>query len=56
VVAPDDLLAEGAATATRLAALSSGAVAATKERARAGVARRMLDGLDADLASLSPPG
>jgi enoyl-CoA hydratase len=56
VVAPDDLLTEATATATRLAALRTGAVAGTKERARTELARRMLEGLDDDLAALSPPG
>jgi enoyl-CoA hydratase len=56
VVAPDDLGAEATAAATRLADLRSGAVAGTKVRARGEVARRMLDGMDADLADLSPPG
>jgi enoyl-CoA hydratase len=56
VVAPDDLLAEATATATRFAALRTGAVAGTKERARTELARRMLEGLDDDLAALSPPG
>jgi enoyl-CoA hydratase len=56
VVAPDDLLSEATATATRLAALRTGAVAGTKERARTELARRMLEGLDDDLAALSPPG
>jgi enoyl-CoA hydratase len=56
VIAPDDLVAEATATATRLANLRSGAVAGTKTRARADVARRMLDGLEDDLASVSPPG
>jgi enoyl-CoA hydratase len=55
VVAPDDLLSEATATATRLAALRTGAVAGTKERARGELARRMLEGLDDDLAALSPP-
>jgi enoyl-CoA hydratase len=55
VVAPDDLLTEATATATRLAALRTGAVAGTKERARTELARRMLEGLDDDLAALSPP-
>jgi enoyl-CoA hydratase len=55
VVAPDELLATATSTATRLAALRSGAVAGTKTRARAEVARRMLAGMDEDLASLSPP-
>ena len=56
VVAPDDLLTEATATATRLTALRTGAVAGTKERARTELARRMLEGLDDDLAALSPPG
>jgi enoyl-CoA hydratase len=56
VVAPDDLLAEATAAASQLAGLRSGAVAATKQRARAEVARHMLEDIDADLAELSPPG
>ena len=56
VVAPDDLLTEATATASRLTALRTGAVAGTKERARTELARRMLEGLDDDLAALSPPG
>jgi enoyl-CoA hydratase len=55
VVSPDDLMAEAEELAGRLSALRSGAVAGTKQRARAGVARRMLDGMDEDLASLSGP-
>jgi enoyl-CoA hydratase len=55
VVAPDALMAEATATASRLAALRTGAVAGTKTRARAEVVRRMLEGMDADLAALSPP-
>jgi len=59
VVAPGELLAEATATAVRLAGLRTGAVSGTKTRARAGIARRMLEGMDEDLASLSvpvPPG
>jgi enoyl-CoA hydratase len=56
VVAADDLLAEATASASHLAALRTGAVAGTKTRARAEIARRMLEGMDADLATLSPPG
>jgi enoyl-CoA hydratase len=56
VVAPDELLAAATSTAVRLAELRSGAVAGTKTRARAGVARRMLDGMEQDLADLSLPG
>ncbi|HEY3810413.1 MAG TPA: crotonase/enoyl-CoA hydratase family protein [Acidimicrobiales bacterium] len=56
VVAPEELLAEAMSTATRLAQLRGGAVAGTKVRARAEVARRMLDGMDEDLAGLSAPG
>ena len=56
VVAPDDLMAKATATASDLADLRTGAVAGTKARARAAVARRMLEGMDADLADLSPPG
>jgi enoyl-CoA hydratase len=56
VVAPEELLATATSTAVRLAALRSGAVSGTKTRARAAVVHRMLDGMDEDLASLSPPG
>jgi enoyl-CoA hydratase len=55
VVGADELLAEAAATAARLAALRTGAVAGTKSRVRAEVASRMLQGMDEDLAALSPP-
>jgi enoyl-CoA hydratase len=55
VVAPDDLLAEATAVATRLADLSEGAVAGTKTRARAEVADRMLAGMEQDLAGISAP-
>jgi enoyl-CoA hydratase len=55
VVTPEHLLSEATATAVRLAALSTGAVAGTKTRARAEVARRMLEGMDEDLISLSAP-
>ena len=56
VVAPDDLLVAATAIAARLANLRGGAVAATKTRARGEVARRMLAGMDEDLAGLSAPG
>jgi enoyl-CoA hydratase len=56
VVAPDELLGAATSTAVRLAELRSAAVAGTKTRARAGVARRMLDGMEADLEGLSLPG
>jgi enoyl-CoA hydratase len=56
VVAPEKLLEEATATATRLADLRPEAVAGTKRRARAEVASRMLAGMDADLADLTPPG
>jgi enoyl-CoA hydratase len=55
VVAPEELLATATSTAVRLAALRSGAVSGTKTRARATVADRMVDGMDEDLARLSPP-
>ncbi len=55
VVAPDELLTMAASTAAQFASLKSGAVAGTKTRARAGVARRMLEDLEADLAGLSQP-
>jgi enoyl-CoA hydratase len=55
VVDPDDLLAEAAAAAAGLAELNGAAVAGTKARARAGVADRMLTGMDEDLGSISGP-
>jgi enoyl-CoA hydratase len=55
VVGPDELLAEARATAARFATLRAGAVEGTKARTRAEVARRMLDGLEEDLAGLSQP-
>jgi enoyl-CoA hydratase len=55
VVAPDELLTVASSTAAELAFLKSGAVAGTKTRARAGVARRMLEDLEEDLAGLSQP-
>ena len=55
VVTPEELLEEATATAMRLAGLRTQAVADTKSLARADVARRMLEGMDADLASLSAP-
>jgi len=55
VVAPDELLAEATAAATRLAELQTGAVVGTKTRARAEVADRMLAGMDQDLAGISAP-
>ena len=55
VVGPEELLATAMSTAARFAALRTGAVAGTKRRARAAVACRMVDGMDEDLASLSPP-
>jgi enoyl-CoA hydratase len=55
VVPADELLPQATAVAVRLAGLRTGAVVATKTRARAEVARRMLEGMDADLASLSAP-
>ncbi len=39
----------------RLAELRRGAVAGTKTRLRAGVAHRMTDGIDADIAGLTGP-
>jgi enoyl-CoA hydratase len=55
VVPPDELMAEAAAAAVRLAELSGGAVAGTKTRARAEVADRMLAGMDQDLATITAP-
>jgi enoyl-CoA hydratase/carnithine racemase len=56
VVAPEDLVAEATSAAVDLAGLRTGAVRATKSRARAETAQRMLAGMDEDLASLSVPG
>jgi enoyl-CoA hydratase len=55
VVPADDVVAEAAATAARLAALASGAVSGTKERARGELVARMLDNIEADLANISGP-
>jgi enoyl-CoA hydratase len=55
VVDPDRLLGEAAALAARLSGLRTGVVAATKTRLRGEVARRMLEGLDEDLAGLAMP-
>jgi enoyl-CoA hydratase len=55
VVPPDDLLATAGEIAAGYSNLSSAAVSGTKTRARAGVASRMLEGIDEDLASISPP-
>ena len=53
VVDPERLLDEATAVASRLSGLRTGAVAATKTRLRREVVRRMLDGIDDDLASLA---
>jgi enoyl-CoA hydratase len=55
VVEPDRLLDEAMGAATRFAKLRHGAVDGTKRRARGDVARRMLAGMDEDMASLSGP-
>ncbi len=55
VVAPEDMVAEAMAAAVKLAQLRRSAVYGTKRKARAETARRMLDGMDEDLASLSGP-
>ncbi len=55
VVAPEDIMAEAMAAAVKLAQLRRGAVYGTKSKARAETARRMLDGMDEDLASLNGP-
>jgi enoyl-CoA hydratase len=55
IVAADALMAEATAAAGRLAELRRGAVAGTKTRARAAVARRMLVDMDQDLAAISVP-
>jgi len=55
VVAPEDLIGEATAAAINLAGLRTGAVRGTKTRARAETARRMLAGMDEDLAGLAVP-
>lgn len=55
LVDPDRLLEEATAVASRLSALRTGAVAATKMRLRRQVVDRMLDGIDEDLADLAMP-
>lgn len=55
VVPADDVVKVATEAATRLAELRRGAVAGTKTRVRAGVAHRMIDGIDADIASLTGP-
>jgi enoyl-CoA hydratase len=55
VVPADDVVKVATEAATRLAELRRSAVAGTKTRLRAGVAHRMIDGIDADIASLAGP-
>ncbi|HWE55833.1 MAG TPA: crotonase/enoyl-CoA hydratase family protein [Acidimicrobiales bacterium] len=55
VVPADQVLAEATATAAQLAGLRSGAVSGTKERARGELISRMLDDIEADLASVTVP-
>jgi enoyl-CoA hydratase len=55
VVQPERVFAEAMATAVKLAELRGAAVAGTKSRVRARVARRMLEGMDDDIAGLSGP-
>jgi enoyl-CoA hydratase len=55
VVAPDELPTEALKTASALAGLRRGAVAGTKTRARDQLVRRMLTGIDQDLAQMSGP-
>jgi enoyl-CoA hydratase len=51
----DALLEVAGATASRLSERRRGAVEGTKARARSDLVRRMLDGMEEDLASLSGP-
>ena len=55
VVPGDRVFEEALGTASALAGLRTGAVAGTKSRLRGEVARRMLDGIDQDLDSLTGP-
>jgi enoyl-CoA hydratase len=55
VVAPEELMAEAMAVAVNLAQLKRAAVGGTKSKARGEIARRMLEGMDEDLASLTGP-
>ncbi|HUE59838.1 MAG TPA: crotonase/enoyl-CoA hydratase family protein [Acidimicrobiales bacterium] len=55
VVDGDRLLEAGGATASRLSERRRGAVAGTKAKARTEVAKRMLTGMEEDLASLTGP-
>jgi enoyl-CoA hydratase len=55
VVAPEVIMAEAMGAAVKLAQLRREAVYGTKSKARAETARRMLDGMDEDLASLNGP-
>ncbi len=55
VVDGDRLIEAAGAMTSRLSERRRGAVAGTKTRARAEVARRMLDGMDEDLAGLAGP-
>jgi enoyl-CoA hydratase/carnithine racemase len=55
VVPADDVLAEATAEATRLSALRRGAVDGSKQRARGEIARRALDGIEADMGSITSP-
>lgn len=55
VVEGDSLLERASAVASKLSERRRGAVDGTKSRARSELVRRMLDGMDEDLASLSGP-
>jgi enoyl-CoA hydratase len=55
VAAPEQVVAEAVAEATKLAELPAVAVAGTKQRLRGALAQRILAGLDTDMASLDSP-
>jgi enoyl-CoA hydratase/carnithine racemase len=55
VVTADAVVGEATATAATLAGLRTGAVSGTKSRARQELVRRMMEGIDADLGTLSVP-
>lgn len=55
VVDPEAVLVTAEEISARLSERRRGAVAGTKSRARSELVRRMLDGIDEDLASLSGP-
>jgi len=55
VVSPGEVRTAATAAARAYAELRTGAVAGTKSRARARIAREMLEGIEEDLASVSTP-